>query len=914
MSSTWSRLESLFHEASLLEGEEQERFVERETAGDVALGEELRDLLRGSNSAGLRIAAVVERVTARVVGGSNWAGRTFGPYRIVREIGRGGMGVVFEAWRDDSEYHKRVALKVAPDWRDLEWLRERFRNERQILARLEHPNIARFLDGGTEAGIPYFAMEYVDGRPVIAWAREHGLGVPERVAMFRQICAAVSYAHENLVIHRDLKPGNILVDSTGAPKLLDFGIATLLDAVTAQACSTTGARLWTPDYASPEQVRGEPVTVRTDVYSLGLLLYELLCGERAQGGEQLSLASIDRAVCETDPDPPSVRAATRGDKALARVLHGDLDRIVATAIRKEPMRRYSSARALDADLERYLAGRPVSARPNTLPYQFSKLVRRNRIASVAAALVLLAIAGGVGSTLHEARRAERRFQEVRSLANAFIFDVHDRIQFLPGATEARKAIVSTGLQYLENLRRDAGGDRALLRELATAYEKIGEVQGNPMKSSLGDSAGALQSYRAAESILNPLVVKGDVDAKALLALTVDRIGSLEHTHGKTEGLQDLNRARLLAREVIAARPTDLAALRVGIDVDGDLLRYYSDLLDFGKMLEFAQEGEHKAEQLAAAYPGRAESQDLLAESEVNLARAFRANGDLIQAEKIYRDALTIRQRLVEQNPNQTSYRRSLLLVYGHLGDLLGLPETHGMGNMPEAVETFDKAAAIAESMVREDPADRVAQYDQAAALARSSACLLEMPDGGSRALAHLSQAEVILSNLEKLDPANQRYQLFSLSIESLMGKGLLAAGHYTEAARRLERVRSSYKGFLGGPNDASARGWGAASALRLAQIKAQRGDSAAARALTEETVALIQNRDVNNSEWGDALFAWRVGTMYRRIGQNASAAIWFQKSVDTWRKMKVPSALEGRRQKELAEAEHDFAALQHGHG
>lgn len=913
MSSTWSRLESLFHEASLLEGEEQKRFVERETAGDRALGEELRGLLLGSNSAGSRLAAVVERVTARVVGESNWAGRTFGPYRVVREIGRGGMGVVFEAWRDDSEYHKRVALKVAPDWRDLEWLRERFRSERQILARLEHPNIARFLDGGTEAGIPYFAMEYVDGQPVIAWAREHGLGVSECVAMFRQICAAVSYAHENLVIHRDLKPGNILVDSTGTPKLLDFGIATLLDDAAAQA-TTTGSRLWTPDYASPEQVRGQPLTVRTDVYSLGLLLYEILCGERPQQGAHLSPLALERAICEIEPDPPSARAAARGDKNLSRELRGDLDRIVAFAIRKEPSRRYSSARALDADLGRYLDGRPVSARPQTVSYRLAKLVRRNRIASLAAALLLLAISGGIGTTLYEARRAQRRFQEVRSLANAFIFDVHDRIQFLPGATEARKAIVSTALKYLENLRRDASRDPALLRELAAAYEKIGEVQGNPMKSSLGDSAGAMQSYRAAESILNPLVAKGDIEAKALQALTVERIGNLQHAHGKTEGLQDLNGARLLAREVIAAHPTDLGTLGVAIDVDGDLLRYYADVLDYGKMLEFAQEGKRTAEQLAAAYPSRAESDDYLAEAQVSVARAFRANGDLLQAEQHYRDALAVRQRLVEENPNQTGYQRSLLLVYGHLGDMLGLPETHGIGNLPEAVEAFDKAAAIAKSMVRQDPADRVAQFDQAAALIHSSSSLLEMPDGGPLALAHLSQAETILSNLEKLDPANQRYQFSSLSVEGLTGKGLLAAGRYAEAARQLEHVRSSYKNFLGGPNEAAARGWGASSMLRLAQIKARGGERVAARSLTEEAIAQIPKSEIPRSDWTYALFAWRVGAIYAQIGQKTDAAIWFQKSVDTWRKMKIPSVLEARRQKELAVAEHDLAAARRGHG
>jgi tetratricopeptide (TPR) repeat protein len=424
----------------------------------------------------------------------------------------------------------------------------------------------------------------------------------------------------------------------------------------------------------------------------------------------------------------------------------------------------------------------------------------------------------------------------------------------------------------------------------------------------------MKSYRAAESILNPLVAKGDIDAKALLASTLEKMGTLQHAQGKTEGAQEMNRARLLAGDVIAVRPTDLSALQVGINADGDLQRYYRDTFDSNKVLEFAQEGDRLAEQMVAANPGRAESQDVLAESQVSLATAFRATGDLLQAEKNYRGALAIRQHLVDQNPNQTSYQRSLLLVYGHLGDSLGLPETRGMGKLPEAVDAYDKAAAIAEAMTRQDPANRIAQFDQAVALVRSSACLLEMPDGSPRALAHLAQAEAILSNLEKLDPSSQRYPFYSLAIESLTGKGLLAVGRYSDAARSLDYVRSSYKNFSGGPSDASARGFGAGSILRLAQIKAQWGDRIGARALIEEAITLIPNTDIPKSEWGYALFAWRVGATYARAGENASAALWFQKSVDMWAKMKVPQVLETRRQKELAEAEHDLSAAQRGHG
>ena len=319
--------------------------------------------------------------------GATGLGGISAPTAIIREIGRGGMGMVFEACRDDAEYDKTVALKVAPDWQDQEPWNERFRNERQILARLEHPNIARLLDGGTDDGIPYFAMEYIRGTPITEWARERGLSIRERINLFRQVCAAVHYAHENLIVHRDLKPANILVDQNDTPKLLDFGIATLLRPIGEDATLTTGARLWTPDYTSPEQVRGGAVTVRTDVYSLGLLLYELLLDERAQIADVSSPLALDRSICETDHALPSLRAAARGDKSLSQRLRGDLDTIVAMAIRKEPERRYRSAEALGTDLARFLDHRAVEARPSTARYRMSKWVRRHSVSAVAALLV-----------------------------------------------------------------------------------------------------------------------------------------------------------------------------------------------------------------------------------------------------------------------------------------------------------------------------------------------------------------------------------------------------------------------------------------------------------------------------------------------------------------------------------------------
>ena len=419
---SWQRLEELFAEAVDLPRDSQTAFVDRETASDPELREQLRTLLDHDTGAGARIAQAIGSAASAAADPVDWTGRHFGPYRIVREIGRGGMGLVFEAVRDDDEYRKKVALKMAPWWCDLDLLRERFRHERQILAGLEHPNIARFLDGGTEDGVPYFAMEYVEGRPITQYAARAGLKLREKIELCRQVFAAVHYSHQNLLVHRDLKPSNILVTGEGVPKLLDFGIAKLLSPLPGDDRNTlTGTSPWTPDYASPEQVRARPVTTRTDVYSLGLILFELLTGERGQVADNSSPLALDRSVCEAEIPRPSARAP----RALAKQLIGDLDTIVGKATHKDPERRYSSVTEFSEDLARYLEGRPVLARKDSLVYRASKFLRRNWLPVGAAAVITLSLMAGAIGFAWQARRAENRFNQVRKLANTMLFDIHD---------------------------------------------------------------------------------------------------------------------------------------------------------------------------------------------------------------------------------------------------------------------------------------------------------------------------------------------------------------------------------------------------------------------------------------------------------------------------------------------------------
>jgi serine/threonine-protein kinase len=423
-SERWSRIEETFKGASVLRGEERAAFLERECVGDAGLLEEVRSLLDHDEAgSGRSIAAAIHGAVSPAIGealteagGFAAPGETVGSYRIVREIGRGGMGTVYLAVRADDQFSKQVAIKVMRTRRGRPDLLQRFQTERQILATLEHPNIARMLDGGsTDAGEPYVVMEYVEGQSLDTWCNQRRLGTSDRLRLFRDVCAAVQYAHRNLIIHRDLKPGNILVTEAGEPKLLDFGIAKLLNPELSPvtiAETATEFRMLTPEYASPEQVKGEGVSTATDVYGLGVVLYELLTGRRPYRLKRATTSDLEKAIVEQDPERPST-AITRDETStgarragdagtigrergtlpdrLRRQLTGDLDNIVLMALRKEPARRYPSAEALSEDIRRHLEGLPVSARPSTFVYRTRKFLRRNAVTVTVTASVLAAI-------------------------------------------------------------------------------------------------------------------------------------------------------------------------------------------------------------------------------------------------------------------------------------------------------------------------------------------------------------------------------------------------------------------------------------------------------------------------------------------------------------------------------------------
>ncbi|MEM9595571.1 MAG: serine/threonine-protein kinase, partial [Acidobacteriota bacterium] len=411
----WLRVRGIFDHASELDPAELGPYLDRTCGDDLPLRQEVEALLEADRAGadGLRpdIAAATEALILPGLGPRD----SVGPYRIVRELGRGGMGVVFAAVRDDGEYRQQVALKIMSLLLATDVAVERFYNERQILADLEHPAIARLLDGGTtEDGAPYLVMEQVDGVPIDVHCRRRGLGLEGRLELIIQVCRAVSHAHGRLVVHRDLKPANILITEGGEPKLLDFGIAKILDGEQAAAMTRTGSLPLTPRYASPEQIAAEPITVATDIYSLGIVLYELLTGVSPYGElGQSSPGRLARAISEMEPIRLSA-AARRGPRDAEtpppvppRRLEGELDAIVGTALRKEPARRYASVDHFAADLRRFLDGLPVTAVPDSLAYRSHKWLRRNAVPAALAALVVIALVAGLVARTVEARRAEQ---------------------------------------------------------------------------------------------------------------------------------------------------------------------------------------------------------------------------------------------------------------------------------------------------------------------------------------------------------------------------------------------------------------------------------------------------------------------------------------------------------------------------
>jgi serine/threonine protein kinase/tetratricopeptide (TPR) repeat protein len=742
----WQEIKVVLDDALELKASERAAFLDRVCARDASLRKEVEVLLSADEEAGPDFLNEPRRFEMTTVGGAAgnpdeptdlWIGRRVGPYKVVERLGIGGFGEVYRAIRADDQYHKEVALKVVRAGQDSAFVFSRFKHERQILAGLDHPNIARLHDGGaTEDGVPYFVMELIDGQPLDRYCENHRLSVTERLKLFLPVCAAVQYAHQRLIIHRDIKPGNILVTTDGVPKLLDFGIAKILD-TGAEAGgpepTLTVFRVLTPGYASPEQIKGEPITTASDVYSLGVVLYELLTGQhpyRRLSGKPEEMA---RAVCEEEPRKPSTvarknttkRTGSAGSSGLPEMidvsaekrskrLRGDLDNIVLMALRKEPQRRYVSVEQFAEDIRRHLARLPVAARQDTIAYRTSKFIARHKTAVVAAVLLTLTLLAGLAITLREARlareqaaiaraekaRAERRFNDVRKLANSLIFEVHDSIRNLPGATETRKLVLTRALEYLDSLSRESSGDPSLQRELATAYDRVGDVLGASANPNLGDFGGAIESYTKALAIWESLAEANptDVDGQIGLAGEYFRITQVREDIGDFQGAREtMRRAQPFIQRVATGQNDPKMQTQLA-----GLYYYTAGLLDkmgdFPGALQNYRQAAAILEPLAADPKSNLIVRAYLTGNYNGVARMLVETGHIDEGVAMAAKALAMLKQLSEANPANATLREYLAEGYGISSDI-----ARKKGDLESALEFGRRSYEIFRELKLADP-------------------------------------------------------------------------------------------------------------------------------------------------------------------------------------------------------------------
>ena len=744
------------------------------------------------------------------------SGERIGPWRIVAPLGRGGMGEVFLAERADGAFERRVALKLLKRGLDSEEIVARFLAERRILARLDHPGIAQLVDGGLAPdGRPYFALELVLGQPITEWCAERRLALEDRLRLVLDVVAAVDFAHRNLVVHRDLKPSNILVTAAGQTKLLDFGIAKLLGGDEDEA-TRTSARMLTRRYAAPEQLAGEPLTTATDVHALGLLIWELVTGEPARRGASDSALSVAELERETRT-APSARLATadprraplddgspRARRRLARRVAGDLDKVVLRALRREPERRYPSVAALGDDLVRFLENRPVDAREGALTYRIAKFARRHRAAVAAAALIAITLAAGVAATWRQARiaeteraRAERRFADVRRLANTALFEVHATLENVAGGMATRRLLVATALEYLDDLAREAGDEPELLVELATAYERTAEIQGMPGWPSEGRTGDALASLERALELRRR--------ARAAVASRLRRCRSRRSPPARPSGdgsrrsRRQLRRARPPSGGVGALprrRPTGtqerLERVQARIAV-GD------DLWELGDIAAAAAEYREARDEVLAVRAADAEStlairQAGVVEQRLGDAAAEREEWPLALAH--HEASLAIDRELAVRSPADAEIRRDLGTDLSRLG-----ADYAALGRTSEALAEHRAAALLREALLAEEPEDARALEDAAESRFETGKALQALGRPGE-AVIEIALAIERRRALVRLDPGNARWQdslaagLETLAaVERTRGGNALAARAFDEALdlrRRLARASPDF--------------------------------------------------------------------------------------------------------------------------
>ena len=834
-------VDSILDRALDLPREERAGFVQRECGGDDRLAGRLLRLLEAAERAEAFLETPVAEHTPELLddllgrgsGGTQPApGLVLGRYRILREIGRGGMGAVYLAERADAQYERQVAVKLVPAGLGGGAFAKRFEEERRILASLEHPCIARLYDAGsTPEGTPYLVMEYVEGRPIDRYCEEEDLSVDQRLRLFEQVCRAVEYAHGQLIVHRDLKPSNILVTADGTPKLLDFGVARLLEPAedsdgTATADPTTiGLRALTPEYASPEQLRGERVTTAADVWALGVLLYRLLAGRHPYRFESRSPIEVERTITDQPPERPSdARKSGDGSSVLARDLRGDLDNVVLAALRPDPARRYGPAAALRTDLQNYLAGFPVRARPDTWRYRAVKFVRRHRAGAAATSLVLLALLAGVGGVWWQARATAREAARAQATRD-YLIGMFEGLD--PDAAGGQSVTAEELLDHgTARLGEELAGQPEVRAEVAgvlgTLYRRLGLYdKGRPLLEASHESLARLhgeispEATRAASRLASLLYEAGELEqaeAVAREALSASRRLYGDADTAVANALSGLAAIRSARGEYDEA--AELHGQALAIDrAHGTPQAVAADLDNLGvvqlRRAELDEAGALMEESLAIRRELHGDDHTSVATGLMNLGTVRMEAGDYDAAVDLFEESLSIRRRLLgEGHPNVAVALDNLGQAQQRRGDL-----------------------EAAEAAHREALAIRIAAFGEdhpTVAVTQNQLAVVEYFRGDYAGAADRFEkvARILIAQLGEEHPD-------VLSVLNNLGAARREAGDYAAAEPVLRRVLDIRRRTLGDEHPDVAQ-----SLNNLALVLTARGDYAEAEEKYREAIAL----------------------------------------------------------------------------
>jgi tetratricopeptide (TPR) repeat protein len=788
------------------------------------LREEVLAMLREDAGAESFIQAAVD---SAILADDAGIGQRFGVFETRAVLGRGGMGVVFLAERADGELAQTVAIKVI----ERGWLArralERFRVERQMLAGLTHPGIARLIDGGTrEDGVPYLVMEYVDGQPIDRYCAERKLGVRERLSLFLPLCDAVEYAHRKLIVHRDLKPSNVLVTAAGNAKLLDFGVAKTLEAGGGQ----TQTMMFTPDFASPEQARGEDAGTSTDGYGLGGVLYHLLTGQTPHVTEGLSPTAIQRAICDREPRRPSTWNAE---------LKGDLDNILLKALHMDPQRRYGSAREFAADIENFLEDRPVAATPDSWSYRSGRFLRRNRVASIAAALALFAIVGGAGVSWYEMRQAQQRAADVRTLANRFIFDFNNAIMNTPGTLAAQKMVVATAREYLAKLSADVGRDRAVNRDLAQSYYRLSLIE-----KRLGDVAAAKAHVNSSLAILEESR-DGCCGPVAQRKLYIDDVIALSVIQGESAALNDAIQTDARAVEAGRRLTQSVPGDRVARKALRDALKQQAYALEAAGKHAEAKKSLVEALDLVDGSRRERPSDTIAAEDAADtrsaLALTLEQLGEGAAALTRVREGEAILDELIAGGPENKSWRHSrieltslrsrLLNEMAHADPVLSVP----------AIEAQREAYTMSRKSADANPRDLV-ELDLAATMAGRLANRLMNVRRLDEALAVQRETFGLIDQMLAVEGDNRRFLYLRANAGLITGFSLTRADRWREAREvLLDAERFGKRSLAKDPEDVRVLQTNNGILMLLTRTERSLGSTERARKRCGEAMASAEN-------------------------------------------------------------------------